>query len=379
MTEKLRKESEGSRRRELVPDPLVIDALRGKISEPTKTISYKSGSAGEEVEVRLALEGPCHFGLEDWKDNKEWSGIFNHVLLSARYSTYFAQKLQEKGLNVNPQRILNAMIVSHPGRRQWDEAGWYPEAVDKFLGEGEAARRKSMSNETLGLHLINRRVSQETFDLVAGLAHNLTDFEINPDIHESLDYRIAIYTDHRTTQSYQPLNERMGDFLLGNFFPRNVVNENLKERVYKVVDQIITNKKNGSLVENEEHYLISQLGANQNSDRLSLTDLTKLIVQDAATEAQLLKNDIDPDNINDETVPMPQWEKDLRLQYVKSASKEIKAELKYYNEWIDFISFKQEDPELPEVIRMRDEAFPEDTWWGGIARSLVNKRKSPWV
>ena len=91
MLEKFRR-TEQSISSELAPDPVVIDVLRGEISGPIQTISRKPGSEGKLMEVRLARSGPGLFGLDDWQDNKEWSGITNHVLLSARYAVYFAKK-----------------------------------------------------------------------------------------------------------------------------------------------------------------------------------------------------------------------------------------------------------------------------------------------
>src|SRR3989344_9494379 len=125
----------------------VIDALRGKVSDAVSTISHKPGpDYRKTVTVQLALEGPAMYGLTDWRDNKEWSGITNHVLLSARYAVYFAQRLAQAGYNVNPQRILDGMIDSHAGRRQWDEAGWYPDGLASLVGDEEAKRRRRVSN-----------------------------------------------------------------------------------------------------------------------------------------------------------------------------------------------------------------------------------------
>lgn len=43
---------------ELRINPPVIEALRGVISDPIRTISHKPGFEGEMVEVRLVKEGP---------------------------------------------------------------------------------------------------------------------------------------------------------------------------------------------------------------------------------------------------------------------------------------------------------------------------------
>src|SRR3989344_4753961 len=230
---------------ELRPDPRVIEALRGEISEPIQTISRKPGSEDRQVKVRVVREGPGLFGLTDWEDNKEWSGITNHILLSARYAVYFAQKMHDAGYEADPQRILDGMIVSHPGRRQWDEAGWYPEAIE------DAQAKRSISNETLGMQLIQGKVPQDAFELVVALGHNVEGFSVDPSIYESLDFKIAIYVDHRTAQKYELLNTRMGDFLLGNFFNRGDVTPEVRERVYEGLKNLIESEKDYRLGKEE--------------------------------------------------------------------------------------------------------------------------------
>ena len=115
---------------ELRPTQDVVDALRGRI-EPVDFVRQILGQENpQQFSVLLSIEGPGMFGLTDWRDNKLWAGIFNHSILSARYSLYFAAELIKRGHKVNSQQILDGMIVSHSGRRQWDEAGLYPEAAE---------------------------------------------------------------------------------------------------------------------------------------------------------------------------------------------------------------------------------------------------------
>lgn len=331
---------------ELVPDARVVDALKGEISEPVLTTSHKPGSVGEQVHVRLAKEGPGLFGLTDWPDNKEWAGITNHVLLSARYAVHFAQSMAAI-YEVDPQRILNGMIVSHAGRRQWDEAGWYPEAVKN------AKARRSISNETLGMQLIEGKVAQNAFELVVALGHNVEGFSVDPSIYNSWDYRLAVYADHRTAQKYEPLNTRMGDFLLGNFFRREEVTAEVRDRVYSVIGSVIERRKNSHLELDEADQIASGLGISPDSERLSRKALMSLILKDADTEAALIQAGVNPDNINDETVPMPAWEDQFRRNYIKAAEKDI----------ITRMSQLRGEEEIE-----RD--FPGNTWWGKYARAL---------
>ncbi len=331
---------------ELSPTSGVVDVLRGSISEPIKTISQKPGQAGQEVEVCIVKEGSGMFGLSDWRDNKEWSGIFNHSLLTARYSVYFAQELAKAGYETHPQTILDAMIVSHAGRRAWDEANWYPQAAP------DAQEKTRIPNEHLGLRLIHGKVPADTFALVASLAHNPEGFASDSKAHKSLDHKIAQYVDHRTSQIYEPLNTRMGDFLLNNFFDKNEITDSKRNKVYKKLGQIIENRRDfllgqpGGIISLHEADSI----ARPDSPKLKRIDLMKLILQDAETEAALIMTNINPERIDGITVPKPNWEKKLRAEYVSAAQDEIfkRIESSIARDRISDIWFD----------------FSPSTWWG---------------
>src|SRR3989344_6171006 len=199
------------------PRAEVLAVMKGEVSEPVETISNKPGSVGETVRVSLVREGVGMAGLSDWRDNREWSGINNHEWLSGRIAVNFSQRMASVGYDTHPERVLNTMLASHKGRRQWDEAGWYPDAVS------DSASKRIVSNETLGMRLIKGKIPYDVFELVVALGHNVSGFSVDPAIYDSWDYKIAIYVDHRTAQTYEPLNTRMGDFLLGNFYKRDEV------------------------------------------------------------------------------------------------------------------------------------------------------------
>ncbi len=352
---------------ELSPTPGVVDALRGKIAEPIQTISQKPGEEGTFTRVRLLLSGSGQFGLKDRKDNKEWSGIFNHSILSARYSVHFAEKMAKAGYETHPQTILDAMIVSHAGRRSWDEAGWYPQAAP------DAREKRSISNETLGLQLIQGKVPQDAFALVAALAHNLEGFDLDPAMYDSWDYKLTSYVDHRTTQSYEPLNTRMGNFLIANFFDKDQVTPEVKERVYEGIEEIVARQRDSLLnkpgVEpmtlDEADQIAESLGANEGSTRLPRKDLIKLILNDAETEAALIKSGVDPDAINDQTVPMPKWEDDIRMQYVGAAGRNIFNYL---------YRLRLEDQETTLYFsELLAREYPENNWWTEYASRVFRE------
>jgi hypothetical protein len=309
--------------KELVPSASVIKTLHGVISEPITTISQKPGLEGQLVNVRLADEGAGLLGLSNLQDNKEWSGIFNHILLSARHATHFSTELMKKGHFVSPQRVLDGMLASHNGRRQWDEAKWYPDAAL------DADKKQGMSNETLGVHLVKGRIPDNAFDLVVALGHNIDGFSVDPHIYTTYDYKVAIYADHRTSQVYEPLHKRMGEFLLGNFFDRSRATQAVRETVYEGMQAIIELRRAHSqgrypheMTLEMADAIAEELGASDTSTRISRIDLMQLVLKDADTEAFLLDNGIDI-NLNEAIAPMPAWENDLRKKYVQAAEYEL--------------------------------------------------------
>jgi hypothetical protein len=354
---------------EIAPTPGIVDVLRGTVSEPVKTISNKPGQIGQEVEVRLAVDGPGMFGLTDFKDSREWSGIFNHILLSARYADYFAQGLESSGVPVDRQALMDTMIVSHPGRRQWDEAGWYGQAVADRVGPDERWLRANMTNEVLGLRLILDKVPGKVLNLVAALGHGVSGFNLDPVVLDSLEYKLAIYADHRTSQKYEPLHTRMGDFLINNFFYfRQLESQEKKNEVHRTIESIIQSqvrnrlRGNGSLRLQDVDSMVANIGASPISDRLSRVELMRLILEDADTEAMLIKSGLDPDDVEEPEVPMPEWEDDLRRQYVEAAEASIKDA--WGTEGADQF-------QILGRVALRNEHFPENTWWGQYARKLV--------
>lgn len=350
---------------DLFPRREVIDALRGRISNPIQTISGKPGRDYDNfVTVRLAEDGPGMFGLTDMSDNKEWSGITNHYLLTARYATHIALQLSNLGYAINPQRVLEGLIASHPGRRQSDEAHWYLEGLVGLVGRDEAKRRHDLSNETLGMQLIQGKVPQEAFELVVALGHNVEGFSVDPAIYSSLDFLVSIYIDHRTAQKYEPLNTRMGDFLLGNFFSKDQITPEIKSNVYRNLKLLIEQQKDYCFgKEGSQEISLDQgdavaenLGASSNSERLSRRELMRLIIQDAKTEAFLIRAGTNVD-MSEEIIPMPKWENDFRQEYIQAAAPEILARISELTSTSDQETLDQE--------------FPTTSWWGQYARKLV--------
>jgi hypothetical protein len=361
---------------ELTPTPGVVDALRGSISDLVVTRSRKRGEEGQMVTVRLVEEGSGQFGLTDRADNREWSGIFNHSILTARYSVHLAHRLLlaeqegriqlEDSTRPDTQTILDAMVVSHAGRRSWDEANWYPDAVP------DAQARNERSNETQGLQIIEGQVPTDVFQVVAALAHNLTEYEVDPNVLESLTHKISHYVDHRTTQRYQPLHTRMAEFLELNFFDRGTVDAEKREELRNGIKEVIDKRKQYKLGESSEDItlddadaLAEQLGAKAVSPRLDRKQLMSLILDDADMESMFLTAGINPDDINETTVPMPAWERKIRYDYVNAARDDIVGRLRQLK-----TEASTSNDQGVTALRQVAEEFPLTTWWGQTAAQI---------
>lgn len=352
---------------ELSPDPRIVDVLRGVISEPIKV-----GPDEDDETVNLALEGPGMFGLTNWEDNKTWSGIFNHCVLSARYALRYAEGIVQAGYPVNPQLILDGMIVSHPGRRQWDEAGLYPQLIP------DAAAKRAISNETLGLRLIQGKVPEDVFNFVAGLAYS-DEFPVGPEVLDSWEHRLSILADHRTSDRYLPLHVRMGGFIVGNFFRKKEATKELTGRVNNTLGDLLSRQRNYRLGINgglgvtvdEAVETLQSMGAMLKSPRSTLGLQLGNLLQDAETEAELIKVGVDPDNVNDQTVPMPAWEARLRYEYVEAARESVVERL---SNLFSALENEYMSARVTEMILWRIDAdFPRDTWWGEYAWGMYNK------
>ncbi|KXK09381.1 MAG: hypothetical protein UZ22_OP11002001063 [Microgenomates bacterium OLB23] len=103
----------------------VLSVMQGSISTPKEVVSFKNPNEPVHAIVQLVQEGSGLIGLEDVEDNKEWSGLFNHILLTARVASYLGRELQKIGEHVDVHLLKAAILSSHSGRRKWDESNWY--------------------------------------------------------------------------------------------------------------------------------------------------------------------------------------------------------------------------------------------------------------
>lgn len=185
------------------PKGKILDVLKGEISEPIKTKSFKAGQESKIVDTRIVKKGSGMIGLENAEDNKEWSGIFEHVIRTSRLASFLAKKLKEKGIDIDPSIVLNTVLVSHSGRRQWDESRWYPDIVDN------SKNKKTKSDTDISLELLNKAGISST--IIENVKSHDSKYGIEK-LKDNWIAKIALYADYRTSQHIMSLQERFNNF-----------------------------------------------------------------------------------------------------------------------------------------------------------------------
>lgn len=302
------------------PASRILEALEGKISEPKKAISHKPGSEGREVTVRLVEEGTGFVSLKERGENKEWSGMFNHLTKTARVAVYLAEELKKRGENVIPDLILNTILVSHVGRRQWDEARWYPDAVD------QAQEKIDLGDFQLALSILGSAgLSQEVMEGVdahgAGINYPFEKMD-------TWEKKLALYADHRVAQNVTSLRERfdaLAQSVSGGRFTQEQLDA-IKAFDYQIEEEIFS------------------------------------------------KLSIKPEDITDDFPPQPRWEQYIRRCYINDAERGIFSRLsELYTALYEHVITHGEIDQT--IIDTLSKEFPEDTWWGSFVRALYKARK----
>ena len=252
------------------PHATTLEVLKGSVSKPIETVSNKPDSKGQIVKVSLVKEGSGIIGLENAADNQEWAGIFNHILKTARVATFLGEQLREKGETVDPDCILNTILVSHAGRRQYDEATWYPSVVP------DAAQKVEAGDTAITLNLLSHaRIPPIIIESVKAHGIGATYPVSQMDTWEKI---LPAYADFRVSQHVMSLQERFDDLerrgVTAGRFTQNHLNI-LKEWAFEVERKIFS------------------------------------------------KLQIEPEHITDRSLSAPWWERYLRRLYINDAEKKI--------------------------------------------------------
>ncbi len=173
---------------------------------------------GVKRPVYLLTEGSGMFGLKKPEDAMRWSGIFNHIMGTARQVRFLSELLRnlseeqkqqfaEKGFNhtsfdeIDPEILQDFMFISHAGRRQMDEYNWH-KLQDKAHLSGDSYKN------TVAL-LISNNAPQALIDLMRIEDHDIhlvvaAKDKILPNIVDN----ILTYADWTYGQQPQPIKDR---------------------------------------------------------------------------------------------------------------------------------------------------------------------------
>ncbi|MBI5221724.1 MAG: hypothetical protein HY979_02895 [Candidatus Magasanikbacteria bacterium] len=303
--------------REIRPQGDILRALKGATEKyPLKEKLEPDSNMPDEVS--LVKEGSGIIGLREVHENKEWSSLFNHFVKTARVATYLAERLRAVGVKVDPKQVLNSMLVSHVGRRQWEEARRYPEQIkdaEKKVKSGETAINVAL--------LMDVGVSSVIINNIA--AHGTRNPKVDLDTWEK---KLGLYADFRVAQNLMTLEERFNG-------------------MHKAVE----------------------IG------KITKEELSKLKEWARSVEFEIFNNFIDPKNgvllepgdLNDDFPKQPAWEKYLRRLYIQD------AEVGIYQKLDDFerrIMEANSDEEVEKIAQEVSKQFPENTWWGRYIRDM---------
>lgn len=334
---------------------------------------------GQEITTRLVREGAGMVGLEDRVENQEWAGIFNHYVKTAGGSLQLGRLLQLNGQEVNLQLILNTVMLSHSGRRQYDEATWYPEQIN------DAAQKKELGDTQIGLaNLQSKHLPPELIDMISvhGLG-TIYPFEATKTWNEKL----SMYLDFRIAQNAMPMEQRFIDLQRGVVVGRYTQEfldkthewaigreqelfEALRIPSYEVIAsntqnlkaRIDTAIKLGKFTETEAATLKeAKLYKPKSGKEEDVPEIAGLTLEEFLERLQL-----HPEDINDRLLQPERWERYIRRLYINDAEQGIFARLSELNK--DILEGKVGSKEELE------KEFPENTWWGKYVRELYDKR-----
>ncbi len=300
----------------------VLKVMQGSVTSPEEVISFKNPNEPVHATVQLVQEGSGLIGLENVEDNKEWSGLFNHVLLTARVASHLGRELQKVGEHVDINLLKAAILSSHSGRRMWDESNWYKDAVPDY----KSKQGKTDTDLTLDL-LRKAQLPEELIETVE--AHAIG----NPYPYEKMDTwekKLALYADFRVSQIVTTLNERFND---------------LQER-----------------------------GVTMGRFTQQWIDDTRNWAQGVEDEIFSKLENIKPESITNDNPPMPLWEGYLRRLYIQDAEAGIFNKISKFEEEINRAATEEE--KVKAKLQMETD-FPVNTWWGRYVRELFYNRKEP--
>lgn len=327
---------------------------------------------GQEITTRLVREGAGMVGLEDRRENQEWAGIFNHYVKTAGASLQLGKLLKLNGQEVDLQLILDTVMLSHSGRRQYDEVSWYGDEVE------EAAKKKGMDDTQIGLaNLRNKNLPPELIKMIS--VHGL-GLSYPYEAVKNWNQKLPMYLDFRIAQNAMSLEQRFVDLQRGVVAGRysqeflDTQHEWARKTETELFDalNILSYRE---LTQNPEN-LRARINIAIKLDRFTpvqvnvlqkLEDDKDIAAFVNMTEDEFInKLQLHAEDINDKLLQPERWERYIRRLYINDAEEGIFARLSQLHRDISERKVGSEE-EL-------EKEFPQNTWWGKYARELYDKR-----
>lgn len=360
----------------LGPSSNVLEALRDAAFTQSKDLRKPNG---QEITTRLVHEGAGMAGLEDRVENQEWAGIFNHYVKTTGASLQLGKLLKLNGQAVNLQLMLDTVMLSHSGRRQYDEATWYPDDVD------DASTKRELGDTQIGLANLNRKnLPPELIEMIS--VHGLgTTFPF--EATKTWNQKLPMYLDFRIAQNAMSMEQRFIDLQRGvvagrytqefldrtHEWAKNTERELFEALKLPSYGAVSVNQANlraridiaiklGKFSEDEAGVLRATKLYKPKSDREG--DVAEII--GISQEEFLNRLQLSPEDINDQLLQPERWERYIRRLYINDAEQGIFA----------CLSQLHKDIEAGKVGSMEEveKEFPQNTWWGRYARELYDNR-----
>lgn len=358
------------------PSRNVLEALKGAtFTEPMRLRK----PTGQEITTRLVREGAGMVGLENKVENQEWAAIFNHYVKIAGAVLQLGRLLQSNGQNVDLQLMLNATMLSHSGRRQYEEATRYSDIVDN------AVEKRKVGDTQIGLSsLKDKNLPAELIEMIS--VHGLGTIFPFESI-KTWNQKLPLYLDFRIAQNVMLMEQRFVDLQRGVTAGRytqeflDKAHEWAREREHELFEalKIPSYEALASNIQNLKTRINTAvtLGKFSEDEAIALRG-TKLYQPKSGKDGDVagvigLSQDefldrlqLHPEDINDQLLQPGRWERYIRRLFINDAEQGIFARLSKLQRDIS-------EGKAGSVEELEKE-FPQNTWWGKYVQELYSKR-----
>lgn len=368
----------------LGPSSAALGALRNATFTEAKRLIKPNG---QEIVTRLVVEGAGMIGLEDRVENQEWAGIHNHIAKVAGGGLQLGRLLQLNGQDVDLPPVLDTGMLTHLGRRQFDEARWYPEEVDNADWKSRAGDTQitlaylpslnfpEMLLEMIRVHALGTLYPYEEIDNWNKKLLIFLDFRISQNAmsleqrFQELQGQVQLgrltqeWIDQTKAWAQKTESELFEALFIPSYETATDNPQNLRARINTAI-------KLGKFSEEEARDLTgTKLYKNSGSDR-EVAEVAGLTRGEFLDRLQL-----HPGDINERLLRPERWERYIRRLYVNDAEEAIFARFS------ELITALRNEDEVGSGVVLQgisdriDREFPPNSWWGKYVRELYEQRK----